>query len=53
MSLSNFTQGHLLKIKWLVADVTPVGFPDRAGRDILGMTLDINSGCYYGQETTL
>ena len=26
-----------MKIKWLVADVTPVGSPDRAERAILGV----------------
>ena len=34
MSTNNFTQDQFLKIEWLVADVTTVGSPDRAGRDI-------------------
>ena len=29
-----------MKIKWLVADVTPVGLPVRAERDILVMILE-------------
>ena len=41
LSHSNFAQGHLLKIEWLVADVIPVGSPARAERDILGMLLDV------------
>ena len=28
-----------MKIEWLVADVTAVGFPDRAERAILGVIL--------------
>ena len=28
---------HLMKMEWLVTDVTPVGSPDRAERAILGM----------------
>ena len=39
MSSNNFTQGHLVKIEWLVADVTAVGSPDRAERAILGVIL--------------
>ena len=35
LSTSNFTQGHLMKIEWLVSDVTAVGCPDRAERAIL------------------
>ena len=30
LGLNNFTQGHLMKIKWSVAHVTAVGSPDRA-----------------------
>ena len=30
-----------MKIEWLVTDVTPVGSPDRAERDILGMIFDV------------
>ena len=39
MSSNNFTQGHLKKIEWLVTNVTPVGFPDKAERVILGVIL--------------
>ena len=39
MSPNNFTQGHLMKMEWLVTDVKAVGSPDRAERDILGVTL--------------
>ena len=31
-----FNQGHLMKIKWLVAGVTTVGSPDRAERAFWG-----------------
>ena len=31
----------LMKIEWLVTDATPVGSPDRAERDILGMILGV------------
>ena len=30
-----------MKIEWFVADITPIGAPDRAERDILGMTLGL------------
>ena len=30
------TQGHLMKIKWLVANVTAVGSPDRVYRANFG-----------------
>ena len=30
-----------MKIEWLVADVTPVGIPDRAENEILGILLDV------------
>ena len=43
MRSNNFTSGHLLKIEWLVTDVTAVGSPDRAECDILGMTLGVLS----------
>ena len=46
---NNFTQGHLLKIEWLVTDVTAVGSPDRAERSILGMIL---AGRCFGQFRT-
>ena len=41
MSTNRFTLGHLMKIEWLVTNVTAVGSPDRAERAILGMILDI------------
>ena len=37
MSPDNFTQGRLLKIKWLVADVIAVRSPDRVKRAIVGV----------------
>ena len=40
MNPNNFTYGHLMKTKWLVANVTAVESPARAKRDILGMILD-------------
>ena len=39
MSPDDFTQDHLMKIEWLVTDVTAVGDPDRAKRAILGVIL--------------
>ena len=39
MSSNNVTQGHLVKIEWLVADVTAVGSLDRAECAILGMIM--------------
>ena len=41
-SSNNFTQGHLIKMKWFVANVITVGSPDRAERAILG--------CDFGWE---
>ena len=52
----NFTQGHLMKIDWLITDVTAVSPPDRVEHDILRMILDVfsaNSGCYCGRGATL
>ena len=40
-SCNNFTYGHLLKIDWLVTDVTSVGSPNRAECDIFGVILDV------------
>ena len=37
MSSNNVTKGHLVKIEWLVADVTAVGILDRAEGAILGI----------------
>ena len=40
MSSNNFTQGHLVKRKWLVANVTAVGSLDRLSeRAIFGLIL--------------
>ena len=39
-------EGHLVKIEWLVADVTAVGSLDRAKRAILGGIL---AGRVFGQ----
>ena len=41
MSSNNFTKGHFMKIKRLVADVTAVGSPERAERAILGVLLGV------------
>ena len=37
MSSNNFTQGHLVKIEWLISDVMVVGSLDRVERAILGV----------------
>ena len=44
LSPNNFTQGHLVKIEWLVTDVTAVGSPARAERAILGVIL---AECFF------
>ena len=36
MSSNNFTQGHSVKIEWLISDVTVVGYPEIAERANLG-----------------
>ena len=36
---NKFTQRHLIKMEWLVTDVTPVRSPDRAECAILGLIL--------------
>ena len=46
MSPDNFTFGPVVKIKWLVADMTVIGSPDRAERAILGVIL---AGLVFGQ----
>ena len=43
MSPNDFTEGHLLKIEWLVAVVPAVELPHRAERDILVMIF-----CFLG-----
>ena len=42
LSPNKFTEGGLIKIKWLVTDVTAVRSPDRAEHAILGVIL---AGC--------
>ena len=37
LSPTNLTQGNLLKIEWLITNVTAVECPDRAERAILGL----------------
>ena len=39
LSSNRFTQGHSMKIQWLVANVTAVGSPGRVERAIVGMIL--------------
>ena len=42
-----------MKTEWLVTNVTPVGSPERAERDILGIILDVfsaNSGRFLVME---
>ena len=41
MSPNTLTQGHLIKIEWLFADVTFVGSHDRGERANLGMILSV------------
>ena len=47
MTSSKFTEGHLVKIEWLVANVTAVRSLDRAERDILGVII---AGRGFGQS---
>ena len=48
LSPNKFTLGHLVKIEWLVTDITAVESPDRGERAILGVSLAwhflVNSG---------
>ena len=46
LSPNNLTQGHLMKIEWLVANVAAVGSPDRVERSILGVIL---AGRFFDQ----
>ena len=46
MNPNIFTQDHLMKIEWFVANVKAVGFPDRVERAILGLIL---AGRFFGQ----
>ena len=47
MTSNNFTEGRLMKIEWLVADLTDVGSLDRANGAILGV---IVAGRVFGQS---
>ena len=49
MSSNNFTEGHLMKIEWLVTDVTAIGSPGRAERAVFDVIL---AGCVFGQFGT-
>ena len=46
LSSNNFTWGRLMKIEWLVNDVTASGSSGRAEHVILGVIL---AGCVFGQ----
>ena len=37
LSADNFTQGPLMKMKWLVTDAPAIGTPGRAERAVLGV----------------
>ena len=47
LSPNRITSGNLMKTKWLVANVTAVGAPDRAERATLEVIL---AGCCFGQS---
>ena len=47
MSSNNYTQGHLVKIEWLILDVMAVRSPGRAERAILELML---AGRVFGQS---
>ena len=53
----NFTQGHLVKIEWLVADVTAAEFPDRAEHAIFlvnsALHFFVNPGRICGRGASL
>ena len=57
LSSNKFTQGHSMKLKRLVADVTAVRFPDRAQHAIIWVILARrffdNSDYNYGWGATL
>ena len=46
LSPKNFTQGHLMKTEWLVANETALQSPDRSEHGILGVIL---AGRFFGQ----
>ena len=52
---NNFTRDHLMKIDWLVSNVTSVGSPVSAERDIFGGNLAFlaSSGRFCGRGATL
>ena len=53
LSPNNFTESRLIKIEWLVTNVTPFWSPDRAEHDSLGMLLDVfwpNHATFLGRE---
>ena len=47
LSSNNFTWGRLMKIEWLINDVTAIGSSGRAEHVILGVIL---AGCVFGQS---
>ena len=47
LSSNNFTYGHLVKIEWVVADVTGVGSLDRAKHAILGVIVAGRLFCQF------
>ena len=47
LSPSDFTQGHLVKLEWLVTDVAAVRSPDRAEHAIMGVIL---AGCFLASS---
>ena len=49
LSSNYFTYGHLMKIEWLVTNITAVEPPGRAKRAILGV---ISAGRIFGQFRT-
>ena len=49
MSSNNLTPGHLMKIEWLVTNVTAIRSPGRAERAVLGVIL---AGRVFGQVRT-
>ena len=57
MSPNKLAEGHLMKIEWLVTDVTAVESPDRVESAILGVILAepflANPGCICGRGATL
>ena len=50
LSSKIFTEGHSMKIEWLVTDAPAIGSPGRAECAILGVIL---AGHFFGQFRTL